>query len=82
MQPDAWVAPAARVLTVLHRRDPDRGPEFDWLTKAPADGWTVCGTPMLADELWRPVERREGDRVCPGCRVPGRPAEDVQEALL
>jgi hypothetical protein len=76
------VAPAARVLTYLHRPGPATAPGGpDWLTGVPADGLTACGTPMLADELWVPVERRDGDRVCPACCGAGRPAEDVQEAL-
>jgi hypothetical protein len=82
VQPDAWVAPAARVLTFLHRPDPDATPGGpDWLTGVATDGFTVCGTPMLADELWVPVERRDGDRVCPACCDL---AEDeyVQGALL
>jgi hypothetical protein len=65
--PDAYVAPAARVLTVLHRPG--------------LDDRTVCGQEMDADGLWVPVERRDGDRVCPAC---GELTEDgyVQEALL
>jgi hypothetical protein len=79
--PDAYVAPAARVLTVLHRPDPDAGPGLDRLTGVPADGRTACGTWMYVDELWVPVDRRDGDRVCGRCE-PGRVAEDVQETLL
>jgi hypothetical protein len=76
---DAYVVPAARVLTVLHRPDPDSAPA---IIDGVADGWTACGLPMLTVELWVPVERRDGDRVCAGCAAPGRAAEDVQEALL
>jgi hypothetical protein len=65
---DAYVAPAARVLTVLHRPAPD-GTQ------------TVCALPFDEDELWVPVERREGDVVCWVCEAEER-AEDVQEALL
>ena len=50
-----FTAPAARLLTVLHRPDP-------------ADpGRTVCGVVMLAEDLWQLVSRLPGDRVCPGC---------------
>lgn len=80
--PDAYVAPARRVLTFLHRPAPDAGPGTDALTGIPADGWTACGRPMLTDELWVPVERRDGDPVCPACCGTERPAQDVQEALL
>ena len=78
----AYVAPAARVLTFLHRPDPDATPGgVDGLTGVATDGFTVCGRPMLVDELWVPVERRDGDRVCPAC---GDLTEDgyVQEVLL
>jgi len=69
----SFVAPASKVLTVLHRPDPsipavETGPD-------PADGATVCGLPMLRAENWLPVERREGDRLCPGCDGAGRPEE-------
>ena len=63
------MAPAARVLTVLHRPAPD-------------GTGTVCALPFDEDELWMPVEYREGDLLCPACCGPGRAAEDVQEALL
>jgi hypothetical protein len=77
---DAYVAPAARVLTVLHRPDPDR--EADLFGREERiDGWTACGLPFLESELWMPIERRDGDRVCPGC---GELTEDgyVQEVLI
>jgi hypothetical protein len=78
--PDAYVAPAARVLTFLHKPS-DAAPGTDWLTGVATDGQTACGCPMLADELWVPVERRDGDQVCPACCDL---TEDgyVQEALL
>ena len=63
------MVPAARVLTVLHRPAPD-------------GTGTVCALPFDEDELWMPVERREGDTVCRACEAEGRPAGDVQEALL
>lgn len=84
--PDAWVAPAARVLTFLHRPDPDHLPDdIDALTGVPADGWTACGRPRLADELWVPVAYRPGDLLCPACEAAasGEAASgDVQEMLL
>jgi hypothetical protein len=77
-----YVAPARRVLTFLHRPDPATAPGIDALTGVAADGWTACGRPMLTDELWVPVEYRDGDPVCPACCGPGPAAQDVQEALL
>lgn len=58
-----YTAPARYVLTELHRAAPDAGDE-------PV---TVCGTPMLAGEVWLPVDRRPGDRVCAGCEPGGTP---------
>lgn len=73
----AYVAPAARVLTVLHRQDPRTWPADEPPTR------TVCGEPMLAEELWQPVEQRSEDAVCVRCAEPGKArAEDIQEALL
>lgn len=77
-----YVAPARYVLTVLHRQDPDippvtTGPD-------PADGMTACGLPMLAVELWRPVDGRDGDQLCTGCMPQGSgraAAEDVEATL-
>ena len=77
-----YVAPARYPLTELHRAgyvppvtdDPD-----------PADGMTVCGLPMLWDELWVPVERREGDTVCWVCEAEGGAqgaAEDAEGVLF
>ena len=69
---DAWVAPARYPLTVLHRQDPDNVAVIDMSRDgAPVDGWTGCGLPMLWDELWVPVERREGDVVCRVCEAEG-----------
>ena len=82
MRPDVYVAPAARVLTVLHRPDPTLAPADPSMYGEPVDGWTACGLPCLRSELWVVADRRDGDRVCPGCLAPGRAAEDVQEALL
>jgi hypothetical protein len=82
MQPDTavYVAPARRPLTFLHKPS-DAAPGTDWLMKVPVTGWTACGAPMLAAELWVPVERQHGDRVCPAC---DGLTEDgyVQEVLL
>lgn len=82
---DAYVAPARYPLTVLHRLDPSvppTPPEYEY----PCGGVTMCGLPLLHDELWRPLERREGDAVCWVCMAEGRAAtvvqEVVQEALL
>ena len=80
MQTDAYVAPARYPLTVLHRSAPPVG--RGWLTGIPAPGLTVCGQVMFADELWVPVERRGGDRLCAACCAPGKAAEYTQEALL
>lgn len=80
----AYVAPARYVLTCLHRQAPGippvtAGPD-------PSDGVTVCGLPMLASELWRPVNGGDGDTLCTGCmpRPAGRPAmpEITEEGLF
>jgi hypothetical protein len=82
--PDAYVAPAARVLTFL-RKPSDAAPGTDWLTGVATDGRTLCGRWYLLDELWMPVEYRPGDAICPACEAAASgeavPA-DVQEALL
>jgi hypothetical protein len=77
-----YVAPARYALTCLHRQDPaippvTAGPD-------PADGATVCGLPMLATELWGPVDGRDGDTLCTGCmpRSAGQPAEPEPEGML
>ena len=53
----AYVAPATRPLTVLHVPQAVTVPE----------PMTRCGLVMAAADLWQPVERRDGDRVCPAC---------------
>ena len=89
VQPDpaTYVAPARYPLTVLHCQDPRNVAVVDMSRDGlPVDGWTMCGLPMLWDELWVPVERREGDAVCWVCEAEDRAAtvvqETVQEALL
>jgi hypothetical protein len=75
VRPDVYVAPAARVLTVLHRPDPDR--EADLFSQAERiDGWTRCGLPFLESELWMPVDGRDGDLLCTGCMLPGGTAAE------
>jgi hypothetical protein len=79
----AHTAPARYALTVLHRQDPADLPILDPATAEYVDGWTRCGQPMLRGDLWRPIEARDGDPLCPGCENPGAaPAADIQEALL
>ena len=57
--------PAAKVLTKLHRPDPER--EADLFSQPERiDGWTVCGLPLLESELWRRIDFRDGDAICPG----------------
>jgi hypothetical protein len=79
----AHIAPARYALTVLHRQDPAvMLPSRDG-EGCPVTGWTLCGLGMGEDELWQPVEAREGDSLCPGCEAPGAvPAAGVQEVLL
>lgn len=78
----AYVAPARYPLTVLHRPSP-----FPPVTDA-ADldgGMTACGLPMLRDELWMLVERREGDTACWVCTAESgavSAAEDAAEVLF
>lgn len=72
-----YVAPAAKVLTVLHKPDPSTRPVA--AGPDPNDGVTVCGLRMLTADLWVPVDRRASDLICGGCE--GKPP-DVQEALL
>jgi hypothetical protein len=78
-----YVAPARYVLTVLHRRGPT--PACPPVVAAEAlDGWTACGRPMKADELWRAVDSRDGDQLCTGCMLPGSvraAVEDVEVTL-
>ena len=66
-----YVAPATKILTELHKADPEapKGNAKNSLTGQPEayDGVTVCGLQMWTGGLWREVERRDGDRVCPGC---------------
>lgn len=54
------VAPAARVLTVIHLTD--------------GEDVTRCGQPMPDDELWTPLIPRPGERICRGCET-GQVAE-------
>ena len=63
MSGPAYAAPAVRPLTVLHI------PEPGWETDAAAGVVPVtrCGQPMAVEEMWLPVERRDGDKVCAGC---------------
>jgi len=76
------VAPADRILTVLHRQDPDARPGVA-ADGDPITGWTVCGLPMCKSELWQPIDAREGDQLCRGCESPEAvPGADIQEALL
>lgn len=77
------VAPADRVLTVLHRRGDTPALGAKLATVEPVDGWTICGRPMLQSELWQPIEARETDSLCAGCESPeAAPAAHTQEALL
>jgi len=88
VQPDlaaaVYVAPARYALTVLHRPDPSSGPGQDG-EGAPTAGRTRCGLFMGEDELWRPVDGRDGDQLCTGCMLPGGRAaqgESDMEALF
>jgi hypothetical protein len=84
-QPETYVVPARFVLTVLHRRDPDASAGKHPATGEPVEGWTVCGSPMTTGEIWRPIDYRDGDRLCGVCFYePGSPraaAEDVEATL-
>ena len=84
MSSEFW-APARFVLTVLHRKGDAPGQVTKMAAAEPVDGWTACGRPMLASELWRPVDSRDGDQMCTGCMPRGSAhaaAEDLQEATL
>jgi hypothetical protein len=85
-QPESpYVAPARFVLTVLHRKGDAPGHPVELATAEPVDGWTACGRAMLASELWRPVDSRDGDSICTGCMPAGCGAgvqPDLQEATL
>ena len=74
---EAYCAPASKVLAVLHKPDPATPPAPGKPDEA-TTGQTKCGLPMLAVELWLPVDWRPGDTVCPGCD--GR--AQVQDTLL
>ena len=50
-----FVAPASKLLTVLHIPDQDDA------------AYTQCGLPMEPDELWIPVER-DTEPVCGACQ--------------
>ena len=61
-----YVAPASRPLVFLHIHDEDR--EADLFSQPErVDGWTRCGLPFKASELWVPVECRQSDRLCVAC---------------
>jgi hypothetical protein len=80
-----YVAPARFVLTVLHRKGDAPDHPVELATAEPIDGWTACGRAMLASELWRPVDSRDGDQLCTGCMPAGCDAgvqPDLQEATL
>lgn len=64
-----YVAPARRVLTRLHRPDPAGA--TDPAAPDPVEGHTRCGLPMLASELWQPVDGKDGETLCTGCLLPG-----------
>jgi hypothetical protein len=64
-----YVVPAGEPLTVLHIYDEDRY------------GYTRCGRTISDSELWRPIECRQEDRLCPDC-VRGGPADDEDQMLL
>ena len=66
--PDAgYWAPARFVLDRLHRRGDSASPSACAANEDRVTGWTVCGTPMLDSELWRALDFRQGDRLCPVC---------------
>jgi len=87
------VIPAARLLTVVHIKDPDVTAHIEWtpdnhwragrvqLTADSHDGRTLCGQPMLAHELWQAwtVPHRD-DRMCAACET--RAAPYVEEGLF
>lgn len=59
--PTGYTVPASRVLTAVHRADPDQPTR------------TLCGEQMTADGLWVPWAYEPGrDRLCRGCA--GQPA--------
>jgi hypothetical protein len=56
-----YIVPALEPLTVLHIHDEDQQP-----------GFTRCGRPLRVYELWRTIDCRQEDRLCPECvRGPG-----------
>jgi len=77
-----YVAPARYAVTTLHRRDPEGAP--DPAAADPVEGLTRCGKPMLASELWVPVEDTRGaELLCTGCMLPGNAAAaEVTEDVL
>jgi hypothetical protein len=69
-----YVAPARYALDCLHIPEP--GAEADQAVgMAPL---TRCGITMEEDDLWVPVERTDGDRVCSACDgLEAAPSEDA-----
>lgn len=79
-----YYAPAVRILTRLHLRNPDvpvvRDVSSSRLDEQKSTiGETLCGEPMYCADLWQLLEMLPGDRVCGACL--GEP-EGEQEALL
>lgn len=60
------VAPATRILTVVHLRDDHANP--------PA---TRCGQPMAEHELWLPVSPAVCDTICRQCQTGTIPEQDT-----
>ncbi len=62
IEPGHLVAPATEPVGYLH-------------TAAAVPDATVCGLPLLTEELWLPVTRRDGDLLCPDCQAGRKAAE-------
>lgn len=60
--PVVYVARADQALTVLHLAEPGV-----FGMPVAFDALTCCGLIMAAGELWVPVDRHPGDRVCGDC---------------
>jgi hypothetical protein len=79
-----YCAPASKVLTRVHVRNPDALSVRDNGHSRPEDdkstiGETVCGQPMFCADLWQLVDLLPSDTVCAGCL--GEPVAE-QGALL
>jgi hypothetical protein len=76
-----YCAPAAKLFTAAHIRDPLVRAQEDAPGRMATVGTTVCGLEMILANLWQLLDFDPGGKVCEAC-ASGKTISEEQGALI